>query len=160
MAAAPLFRPFETQRPDAAPSRLRLGLFGLVSAIGQRIALPHQRRVDLGIALPATCQPTAVAIGARNRATDIAQRQHGGERAPCLPPAGDFAAIAVAAALPVFRRVDALQAQLLAEKPERIAVDRLGRSREVAATTEPILQDGACNRQKQNETKGYGEVDR
>lgn len=122
--------------------------------------LTDQGRVDLGVALPATCQPAAIAIGPRDRAADIAERQHGGKRAPRLPAAGDLAAIAIAAGLPILGRVDAFQPQLLAEQPQRIAVDRLGRSDEIAAAAEAVLQHGPGNRQKQKESKGYEEVDR
>lgn len=123
------------------------------------MALAHQGRVDLGIALPAARQPAAIAIGPRDRATDFAERQHGGERTPGLPAAGDLAAIAIAAGLPVLRRIDAFQPQLLAEQPQRIAVYRLGRSGKIAATAQPVLQNGPRNRQKQKESKGYDEVD-
>jgi two-component system, cell cycle sensor histidine kinase PleC len=123
------------------------------------MALTHQGRVDLGIALAAARQPSAVAIRPRHRAVDIAARQHGGESAPSLPTAGDLAASAVAAGLPVLRRVDALQAQLLSQELQRIAVDCLGCSRDAATRAETILQNGASDRQKQKESKGYDEVD-
>ena len=124
------------------------------------MALTDQGGVDLGVALPAARQPAAIAIGPRDRAADIAERQHGGERAPRLPAARDLAAIAIAAGLPVLRRVNPFQPQLFAEEPQRIAVDRLGRSREIAAAAQPVLQHGPGYRQKQKESKGYDEIDR
>jgi two-component system cell cycle sensor histidine kinase PleC len=123
------------------------------------VTLAHQGGVDLGVALPAARQSAAIAVGPRDGAADSAKSQHGGKGAPRLPPASDIAAVPVATVLPVFRRIDALQSQLFAKKPDRIAVDRLRCSREAATAAEPVLQDGAGNGQKQKESNGYDEID-
>src|SRR6478752_9943804 len=148
MSLAPRLRPLELQRPDAAPGRSRLVFLAAIITIGDGMALPHHRGVDIGLALPAACEAAAVAIDPADVAGDETapdQRQQG--------TAGGTAAIhiparAVATALAEFRGIDAFEPELFAIQPQRIAIDRLGGSGKHAGGAKLVLQDSAGNRQQ------------
>ena len=124
------------------------------------MALAHQRRIDIGIALPTAGEPAAIAVGLADLAMRLAARQHRLQRAARLAPARNRPAVAGSAALAVFGCVDAFQTQLFAEQPDRIAIDRLSRSREFARRPEPILQDRAGKPEKAEQAERHDEVDR
>lgn len=73
------------------------------------MAVPHQRRVDVGIALSAARKTAAVAVGLADLATRRTARQHRLQGTPRLAPAGHRPAIARSAALAILGRVDAFQ---------------------------------------------------
>jgi two-component system cell cycle sensor histidine kinase PleC len=124
------------------------------------MALAHQRRVDIGLALPATGEAAAVAVGLADLAMRHAARQQRLQGAARLTSAGDLAAIARGAALAVFRRVDSFKPQLLTKQPHRIAVDRLGRPDELPCRAKPVLQDRAGQSEKAEQAERHDEVDR
>lgn len=124
------------------------------------MALAHQRGIDIGLALPAASETAAIAIGLADLALRHAARQHRLQGAARLATAGNLATVTRGAALAVFGRIDSLQPQLLAEQPDRIAIDRLRRSRELPRRTEPVLQDRAGEAEKAEQTKRHDEIDR
>ncbi len=124
------------------------------------MTLAHQRRVDIGIALPAAGKAAAVAVGLADLATRHAARQHRLQGAPRFAPAGDGPAVPRRAALAVFGRVDSLQPEFLAEQAHGIAIDRLSRPHQLARRAETVLQDRTGEREKAEQAERHDEIDR
>lgn len=108
MASPPRLRPLEVQRPESAAGGTRLLLFRAIGAIGQRLTLANHGGVDVGVALAATGEAAAVAVGAADLAGDETARQQRDQRAAGGTAAIDLPPAPVAATLAIFRRVDAL----------------------------------------------------
>ena len=124
------------------------------------MAFAHQRRVDVGAALPAAGEPAAIAISLADLATRHAARQDRLQGAARLAPAGDRPAVTRGAALAVFGRIDPLQPQFLAEQAHRIAIDRLSGPHELPSRAETVLQDRAGESEKAEQAERHDEVDR
>jgi hypothetical protein len=121
--------------------------------------LPDQARIDVGLALAAQGQAAPVAIDLADLAGDEALRQQRLERTARRPAAIDGATRRIGTALAELGRVEALQPQLLARQPQRIAVDRAGGADQSPGRAEAVLQNRAGDRQQANDSKGYYEID-
>src|SRR5260370_28612268 len=128
MRAPPGLRLLERAGPHPAPGRPRLALGGGVAALAvtpivDGIARAHHDVAEVVAARGADRDVAVVAVLIDRRATDRAAADRRGEGARRRAAARIIAPRTGAALLPALRRIDAEQADALAQNLDRIAVD-------------------------------------